>query len=188
MAEPKRIKLPFNWQARDYQQPTWSYLRSKIPRKRAVFVCHRRGGKDLLGVNHIACSAFERMGAYWHLFPEFKQARAAIWNGITSEGEPGNEGHKGTRFLDHIPKELIDRTYENEMRIKFVNGSNYYLVGSDNYDGLVGTNPVGIVLSEYSLQDPAAWHYLSPILAENGGWALFIYTFRGRNHGWWLAQ
>ena len=30
---------------------------------------------------------------------------------------------------------------------------------------------------------PDAWEYLRPILVENDGWALFIYTPRGRNHG-----
>ena len=173
------IDLPHDWRPRQYQVPTWRYFIPDEPRKRGVCVWHRRAGKDLLAVNLIACKAFQRIGTYWHLFPEFKQARAAIWNGITSEGK---------RYMDHFPKEAIDRTYENEMRVRFINGSNYYLVGSDNYDGLMGTNPCGIVLSEYSLQDPAAWQYISPILAENQGWALFIYTFRGRNHGWVLAN
>ena len=27
---------------------------------------------------------------------------------------------------------------------------------------------------EWSLQNPAAWDYVRPILAENGGWAAFI--------------
>jgi phage terminase large subunit len=179
MSEPRRISLPHNWHPREYQIPTWRYFIGQEERKRAVCVWHRRAGKDLMAINMLATKAIQKVGTYWHLFPEFKQARAAIWNGITSEGK---------RYLDHFPKEIIERTYENEMRVKFVNGSNYYLVGSDNYDGLMGTNPCGIVLSEYSLQDPAAWQYLSPILAENRGWALFIYTFRGRNHGWALAQ
>jgi len=47
----------------------------------------------------------------------------------------------------------------------------------------MGSNPVGIVFDEYSLQSPFAWHYLSPILTENGGWAHFVYTPRGANHG-----
>ena len=54
--------------------------------------------------------------------------------------------------------------------------------GSDNYDRLVGTPPAGIVFSEWALADPAAWAYFAPILAENGGWALFLTTPRGRNH------
>jgi phage terminase large subunit len=38
------------------------------------------------------------------------------------------------------------------------------------------------VFSEYALADPGAWALLRPILAENGGWAVFISTPRGRNH------
>jgi len=44
------------------------------------------------------------------------------------------------------------------------------------------------VFSEFSLQDPRAWDIIRPILAENKGWALFIYTPRGKNHGWNLKQ
>lgn len=177
--ERRKVVLPHAWEPRTYQIPVWQYFQSPAPRKRGVCVWHRRAGKDLVAINLLATQAFKRVGTYWHLFPEFKQARAAIWNGVTSEGRP---------YLSHFPSELVERTYEAEMRVKFINGSNYYLVGSDNYDGLMGTNPCGIVLSEYSLQDPAAWQFLSPILAENQGWAHFIYTFRGRNHGWMLAQ
>src|SRR5262249_61025995 len=42
----------------------------------------------------------------------------------------------------------------------------------------------GVVIAEYSLQDPRGWDYLRPILAENGGWALFNFVPRGKNHGW----
>jgi hypothetical protein len=173
------IQLPANWEPRTYQLPVWRYFEGSGDRKRGVCVWHRRAGKDLLAINLIACKAFQRVGTYWHVFPEFKQARAAIWNGITSEGKS---------YMDAFPKELIRSKHENEMRIDFINGSRYYLVGSDNYDGLMGTNPVGVVVSEYSIQDPMAWQHISPILVENKGFALFIYTFRGRNHGWWLAQ
>jgi hypothetical protein len=68
------------------------------------------------------------------------------------------------------------------MAIRFKNGSLWQLVGSDNYNSLVGSPPVGVVFSEFALADPSAWGYLRPILAENGGWALFITTPRGRNH------
>ena len=58
----------------------------------------------------------------------------------------------------------------NEMFIKFKCGSTWQVVGSDNYNSLVGAPPVGIVLSEWALADPNAWIYLQPILEENGGW------------------
>lgn len=45
-----------------------------------------------------------------------------------------------------------------------------------------------MVFSEYSLADPAAWDFIRPILAENGGWALFPYTPRGNNHGHTLYE
>lgn len=68
------------------------------------------------------------------------------------------------------------------------NGSLIQIIGSDNIDSIVGTNPVGCVFSEYALQDPRGWEFIRPILRENGGWAFFNYTPRGRNHGYTLYQ
>ena len=68
------------------------------------------------------------------------------------------------------------------MFIRFKSGSTFQLVGSDNYNALVGTPPIGLTASEWALANPTAWAYLSPILAENGGWASFISTPRGNNH------
>jgi phage terminase large subunit len=45
-----------------------------------------------------------------------------------------------------------------------------------------------VLLSEWALCDPRAWAYISPILMENGGWAAFITTYRGRNHAYQMAQ
>lgn len=91
--------------------------------------------------------------------------------------------HTGFRRIDEaFPKEVRARTLENEMVIHFVNGSTFQLVGSDNYNSLVGSPPAGLVFSEYALSDPSAWSYLMPILEENGGWAVFNSTPRGNNH------
>jgi hypothetical protein len=56
------------------------------------------------------------------------------------------------------------------MFIKFNNGSTWQVVGSDNFDRLVGASPLGVVFSEWALAKPDAWTYMRPILAENGGW------------------
>jgi hypothetical protein len=61
-------------------------------------------------------------------------------------------------------------------------------VGSDNFDSLIGSPPIGLVFSEYAVADPRAWTMLRPILAENNGWAIFPFTPRGRNHGWALRE
>ena len=146
--------------------------------KRACLVWHRRAGKDSTSLNFTAKEMFKRKGNYWHLFPKQTQARKAIWNGINSDGQS---------ILDQVfPEAVRARTSSQEMMIELKNGSTWQLAGSDNYDSLVGANPVGVVFSEWSLCDPNAWAYIRPMLAENGGWAVFIYTPRGKNHGFTL--
>lgn len=173
------IALPYEWEPRNYQIPAWEYFANHPVRARGVCVWHRRAGKDLMAINLIACKAHERVGTYWHIFPTYKQAKNVIWNGMTKDGR---------KFTDHFPKGLIESTNATELKITFKNGSIYQLVGTDNIDSLVGTNPIGCVFSEYALQNPNAWNYLRPILSENDGWALFIYTARGKNHGFKLLE
>jgi len=119
-----------------------------------------------------------RVGTIWHMLPTLKQGRRVIWDGIDREGR---------KMIDQaFPKEMRDLANpinNSDMQIRMRNGSIYQVVGSDNYDSLVGTNPVGVIFSEFAVADPKAWDYIRPILAENGGWALFIYTPRGKNHG-----
>ncbi len=55
-------------------------------------------------------------------------------------------------------------------------------------NSLMGTNPSGIIFSEYALQDERAYPFLRPILTANGGWALFISTPRGKNHLYTLYE
>lgn len=116
-----------------------------------------------------------RIGGYWHMLPEAAQARKAIWDAINP--------HTGRKRIDEaFPVELRATTREVDMFIRFKNGSTWQVVGSDNFNSLVGAPPIGIVFSEWALAKPPAWTYLRPILAENGGWAIFIWTPRGRNH------
>lgn len=170
------VKLPvINY--REYQKPLVRYRRGGG--KRAVWVMHRRGGKDLTCWQLMLEAAIEEVGTYFYCLPEFAQARRVIWEGMM---------HDGRRFLDLIPKELITKKNESEMKIELVNGSIIRLVGSDQYDRLIGTNPRGIVFSEYGTTHPMAWQILRPILAANGGWAIFNGTPRGKNHFYKLLQ
>lgn len=174
-----RIILPHDFTPRPYQLASnRAYF---IQGKRfSIEVLHRRAGKSKNALNFILAAAMQRIGSYYHTFPELTQARRAIWNGIDKEGK---------RYLDHIPKALIEGHPNNtDMRINLINGSSIQLAGADRYDALMGGNPAGIIFDEYSLQNPFAWHYLSPIITENQGWAKFIYTPRGMNHGWDLYQ
>jgi hypothetical protein len=176
------ITLPNQWSARDYQRPFFHYmLKDGMDRKRAALVWHRRSGKDSSALNLAAVASQLRVGTIWHMLPTLNQGRRVIWDGIDRDGR---------RMIDQaFPPEIrAKEPNDSEMKINLANGSIYQIVGSDNYDRLVGTNPVGVVFSEYSVADPAAWDYLRPILAENGGWAIFIYTPRGKNHGYHLSE
>ena len=117
----------------------------------------------------------KRVGVYWHLFPEYAQGRKAIWEGIQSDGR---------KFLDFFPPDLVKRKNSTYQFIELTNGSIYQIVGSNNYNSIVGPNPVGVILSEYALQDPSARDYIAPMLKLNKGWAIYIYTMRGKTHGW----
>lgn len=168
-----QISLPNAWQPRPYQRPLWSYL--SRGGKRAVARWHRRSGKDDVFLHHTACAAHERIGNYWYMLPEYAQARKSMWDAVNS--------HTGKRRIDEaFPQKIRAATREQEMMIVFGCGSTFQLVGSDNFNSLVGSPPVGLVFSEYALSNPAAWGYLRPILLENGGWAGFNSTPRGKNH------
>lgn len=170
------IRLPNKWRPRAHQARLWAYMEQDIPGLRAVAVWHRRAGKDSTGLNVVACKSQQRVGTYWHMLPEAAQGRKVIWDGI--------DANTGVRFIDQaFPVELRKRTIEDEMKIEFLNGSIYQVVGSDNYNSLIGANPIGVIFSEFSVAKPAAWDYIRPILRENGGWAMFLYTPRGKNHG-----
>ena len=155
--------------------------------KRACLVWHRRSGKDLTALNWTATAMYERVGTYFHCFPEYNQGRKVMWDGMDGNGR---------KFTDHIPRDLRKSTNNTEMKIELnqpkgsESGSIWQIIGADNYDSVVGANPVGIVFSEWAISDKyqQAWDYFRPMLVENGGWAVFIYTPRGRNHGWDLYQ
>lgn len=172
------IEMPNGWNPRPHQRNLWNYL--ERGGKRAVAVWHRRAGKDSLSVNFTAAQMVERVGVYWHMLPTAKQARKVVWSGVDRQQR---------KIIDQaFPPVLRKRINDQDMLIELVNGSVWQCVGSDNYNALVGANPVGVVFSEYSLTDPAAWEYIRPILRENGGWAIFIFTPRGKNHAYDLFE
>lgn len=167
------LELPNGWEPRGYQLPLWQYL--EHGGKRADVAAHRRWGKDDVALHFAATQMAQRPAMYWHMLPEAAQARKAIWDAVNP--------HTGRKRIDEaFPLEMRRRTRDQEMQIELLNGATWQVVGSDNYNSLVGSAPAGIVFSEWSLAKPQSWTYMRPILAENDGWAIFIWTPRGRNH------
>lgn len=156
---------------RDYQRSIIDAFEGK-KFKKMIIVMPRRAGKDILMWNLIIRQAFLRVGTYFYMFPTYAQAKKVIWQSTTNDG---------VRFLDYIPPLWIESSNSQDMSIRLKNGSLIQLIGSDNIDSVVGTNPVGVVYSEAALQDPRAYQFIRPILAANDGFAVFISTPRGKN-------
>lgn len=194
------INMPVWFSPRDYQKPVMHYMMANndgIGGKRAVLVWPRRHGKDLTCLNIVAYHAvFIRPGNYYYFFPEMEHGRKAIWENRTGEGHT---------FMSTFPEWAVTRTNSKTMTLEMNNfdleatqeegrliqkgTSIFQLMGAKESDRTVGTNPVGVVLSEYSIHHvdyERTWNFIRPILTENRGFALFAYTARGMNHGYRL--
>lgn len=172
------ISIPHKFTPRNYQIPLFEAMDGGI--KRAILVWHRRAGKDKACWNYVIKKAFERVGTYFYFLPEYSQAKKVIWDNIDNDG---------FRMLDHIPRELVKATNATDLKVTLTNGSVIQLMGADNFaKSGVGTNPIGVVMSEYSINDPKVWNFIRPILAVNGGWAIFNFTPRGQNHAFELLE
>ena len=182
----KQITVPYNFTPRDYQLEFFQAMdgvqgKPETKLKRAFLKWHRRCGKDKACLAYMFKEMVAKVGIYYYFLPTYQQGRKIIWEGIDKDG---------MRFMEHMPgfkspgkpNSLVKSVNQQEMKMELTNGSVFRVIGTDNVDTIVGTNPIGTVFSEYSLQDPIAWDYIRPILVENGGWAAFNGTPRGRNH------
>jgi len=171
-----KLTIPCNFTPRSYQLPFLQAMDGG--KKRACLVWHRKSGKTMTLINFATKKGFERVGAYYHCFPKYNQGRKVVWDGMDNDGN---------RLIEnHIPSQIRKKKNDTEMKVTLRNNSIYQIIGADNYDELVGPNPVGLILDEWAVSDryKQAWDFFRPILAQNGGWAVFVYTRRGRNHGW----
>lgn len=173
-----KLTIPHKYTPRKYQYN----LMGAVPVKynRGVFIHHRRAGKDLTLWNKLISEAIKKPAIYYYFFPTYKQGKKILWDGM--------DARTGIKYLDHVPAELIKKKNDTEMKIELYNGSLIQIVGTDDFNAIMGTPPYGCIFSEYSLQNPQVWDYIRPILRENGGWAIFNFTPRGKNHGWQLYQ
>lgn len=176
-AMPVRVPT-WPWPLRPYQQQAADKFDAGI--KRQMLPWHRRAGKDVFSLSIARRESQRRIGGYVHFFPKHVQARRAIWQGIDPK--------KGARFVDVAFGDLEADRNNTDMLIELNNGSTWQLLGSDNYDRVVGSNLIGAAFSEWALCDPRAWDFIRPIILENDGWVLFISTYRGRNHMWQMVQ
>lgn len=171
----RTIMLPYdNWEPREHQLEAWHALRNPT-KKTHVLAWHRRAGKDDLALHDTAIRLAKRPGNYWHMLPVQEQARKAIWEAV-------NPRTGRVRWKDAFPEAMIRHIDNQSMKLTFHNNATWQVLGSDNYNSLVGTTPVHIVFSEAALADPAAYGFFRPILLENDGTSVHISSTRGHNH------
>ncbi len=156
-----------------------AYAQFQAGKRDQYHIWNRRAGKDWYGMYTAREEARRNVGTYWHLLPKHVQARRAVWNGI--------DHVTGRRFIELMFPDAV-AVNNTEMFIELESGSTWQLLGSDNYDRMVGSNPRGVVYSEWALCDPRARDYINPILRANNGWSMFITTFRGRNHAYQMYE
>jgi phage terminase large subunit len=168
---PPEITLPV-LEPRSWQQEVLAAWSAGV--KRLVVVVHRRSGKTSLLLALLSMAMVQRVGTYYYVTPHFVTGRRILWDALDHAGRP---------MRDAFPRELVAGTNETEMQIRLRNGSVFQILGADQADRLRGTNPVGIAFDEYSqMPGSEAWDLTRPILAENGGFAVFAFTPFGRNH------
>lgn len=143
------------------------------------YIVHN-SGKDLTFWNLLIREAVKRKGIYYYVFPQLKQGKKALFEGITNDG---------VDFMDYIPKELREgEPNATEMKVRLSNGALIQIIGTDKYDKVRGTNPVGVVYSEYAFQNPGCREVIRPIILGNGGWEAFNSTPNGKNHMFHLEK
>ena len=110
------LVLPNNWVPRTYQMPAWKALESG--KKRALLLWHRRAGKDDVCLHYAATQAMQRVGNYWHMLPEYAQARKSVWEAVNPR--------TGMRRIDEaFPDAICETKRSQDMFIRFKNGSTW---------------------------------------------------------------
>lgn len=179
-----KIGLPYKFRPLDYQERIFSSLvRGALTEggiKRALWIVHRRGGKDKVMFNALVAVAASKMANYVYYFPTAALGRKALWDNI--------DVLSGMKVIDHIPKEIIAKApNQTRMEIRLVNGSTIQIASTKTLD-VVGGNFYGVVFSESAQHNPEAWSLTQPILSQNGGFAWLNGTPRGRNWIWRLKN
>jgi len=137
----------------------------------ACMVAHRRAGKTVASINELVARAIysrKKRPRYAYVGPLLKQAKKVAWE-----------------YLKEYTKGLeVKKPSESELTVQFRhNAAEISIYGADNPDAFRGQYFDGVVLDEYGDMSPSVWGtVLLPTLADRTGWAVFIGTFKGKNH------
>ncbi len=138
------------------------------------FFWHRRARKTTCAVNLLIRECCKHpKSSYVYVAPTYKQAKQIVWD------DPN-------MLKSYLPDkaDMSWKLNEQEMSVKFSNGSILRIRGADNPDSLRGIDAVGVVFDEWALIQLAAWQEIfRPIIGQSKDrWAMFLFTPKGVNH------
>lgn len=131
----------------------------------------RRSGKTERAKRKLVIAALSESGyddpRYFAGAPTREQAKNIWWNDLKALSPP----------------ELVQRIWEGELIVEYVNGARICVVGLDKPQRIEGQPWNGGVLDEYADMKPQAWTAnVRPALSDRRGWCDLIGVPEGRNH------
>ena len=127
----------------------------------------RKTGKTTYAEQKALRSLGKPNSVYWHIAPTYKQAKLISWE----------------KFKRLVPPDALGKKpNDTDLIITLKNGSQLFLMGSDDPDSLRGPEPDGITMEEAAYHKEGVWSkVLRPALMPKKGPALFISTPAGYN-------
>lgn len=152
------MRVPINFDPRKYQREALAALDRGV--KLAIWCWARRGGKDFTAFGYAVKKMVETPMNVVLVFPTKEQGMRSFWNNVENDG---------FRTIEHIPKSLIARQDNNNMRIVLKNGSVFEVMGATDPDALRGANAKLYIFSEFVDIDSVAYDVIVPVVENNGG-------------------
>jgi hypothetical protein len=153
-----------------YRPRNWANVLHNSDKRWLTLVLHRRAGKTTAVLNHLQRDALLiKDSRFAYIAPTYKQAKMIAWDILKTISRP-------------IPGTLYS---EQDLTVKYPNGSKIFLVGSENPDSLRGIALWGAAFDEYSQQSPTVFsEIISKCLADHLGYGIFLGTPKGKNQFW----
>lgn len=138
----------------------------------AIVVAHRRAGKTVACVADLitaGLSTTKPNPLFIYVAPFRGQAKAVAWRYLQEMARP---------FVADPDNDIR----QSDLAVRLHNGAVIRLLGADNPNSLRGLSIAGVVLDEFADMKASTWsEVLRPALADQGGWAVFIGTPKGKN-------
>lgn len=145
----------------------------------ACMICHRRAGKTVAAINEAVGRAIynkRKRPRYAYIAPLRSQAKRVSWEYV-------KEYTEGLELKKPSESELTVTMAHNKATVE--------LYGADgpNAEAIRGNYFDGVIIDEYGDMAPSVWtKIIMPTLTDRNGWAVFIGTFKGKNHFFKMSQ